>query len=163
MSSFTTPLVIEDLGNRKFKLKEPFIFWFYWDVGFFDSPPPEPAMKYEVKVLPGLITDYASVPRIFWPILPPYGRYGKAAVLHDALYQFNVFPRKICDKLFLLAMKVLKVPKWKRKTMYLAVRLFGGNAYDNYRERLEKNLMPLPEYPDDKLLVIVRKKTKKEV
>jgi hypothetical protein len=30
-------------------------------------------------------TDLASVPRIFWPLLPPSGVYERAAVLHDFL------------------------------------------------------------------------------
>jgi hypothetical protein len=29
-------------------------------------------------------TDLASVPRIFWALLPPHGAYERAAVLHDA-------------------------------------------------------------------------------
>jgi hypothetical protein len=33
----------------------------------------------------GFTTDLASVPRIFWSLLPPDGRYEKAAVLHDWL------------------------------------------------------------------------------
>ena len=159
MSSFTTPLVIEDLENRKFKLRMPFAFWFDWDPNFFESPPPEPAWRYEIEVLPGLITDFASVPRLLWPILPPIGRYGKAAVLHDALYQFNVFPRKICDRIFLLAMRVLKVADWKRTILYYGTRLLGEKAYARYRERLKQRLMPLPDYHSDKMLVIVRRKS----
>lgn len=30
-------------------------------------------------------TDLASVPRLFWPLLPPSGVYERAAVLHDYL------------------------------------------------------------------------------
>jgi hypothetical protein len=33
----------------------------------------------------GFATDLASVPRFFWSLLPPDGRYEKAAVLHDWL------------------------------------------------------------------------------
>jgi len=157
MSKFTTPLVIEDLGNRRFKLKEPFSFWFFWDKKFFKSDPPKPGVKkYEINVLPGLITDYASVPRIFWNILPPIGKYGKAAVLHDALYQFNVFDRLVCDRIFLLGMKVLKVPVWKRHVMYYAVRLFGGNAYKHYQNRLIRRLPPLDDYEQGQVLVKIK-------
>lgn len=33
----------------------------------------------------GFPTDLASVPRIFWALLPPHGAYERAAVLHDWL------------------------------------------------------------------------------
>jgi hypothetical protein len=33
----------------------------------------------------GFETDLASVPRVFWALLPPQGAYEKAAVLHDHL------------------------------------------------------------------------------
>ncbi|WP_442908701.1 DUF1353 domain-containing protein, partial [Hydrogenovibrio sp. 3SP14C1] len=31
----------------------------------------------------GFISDGATVPRIFWPIFPPIGRYLKATLVHD--------------------------------------------------------------------------------
>lgn len=40
----------------------------------------------DVIVIPSdFVTDLASVPRLFWALLPPSGAYEKAAVLHDAL------------------------------------------------------------------------------
>lgn len=33
----------------------------------------------------GFVTDLASVPRVFWSLLPPQGGYEAAAVLHDYL------------------------------------------------------------------------------
>lgn len=42
--------------------------------------------KTEVIHIPSdFVTDLASVPRIFWAILPPTGVYERAAVLHDVL------------------------------------------------------------------------------
>ena len=35
----------------------------------------------------GSDTDFASVPRIFVWLLPRYGRYTKAAILHDHLWR----------------------------------------------------------------------------
>lgn len=116
MSSFTSPLKIEPANEEmtKWRLIEPFEF--YID---------EPAGRIYYKVPVGFITDFASVPRIFWSILPPWGRYGKAAVLHDFLYKTKSVSREKADRIFLEAMKVLKVPAWKRYIMYWAVRLFG--------------------------------------
>ena len=83
----------------------------------------------KVTVPKGQTTDFASIPRIFWPILPPVGRYSRAAVVHDYLYRHGLFTRKDCDLIFLHAMEELNVAKWKRVIMYRAVRLFGAPAY----------------------------------
>ena len=74
-------------------------------------------------------TDFASIPPVFWPILPPVGRYSKAAVVHDYLYRHGLFTRKDCDLIFLHAMEELNVAKWKRIIMFWVVRLFGKFSY----------------------------------
>lgn len=38
-----------------------------------------------IEVPRGFITDGASVPRLLWPLFPSWGRYSRAAVLHDYL------------------------------------------------------------------------------
>ena len=115
MSSFTTPLIVEPLEDgRHWKLVEKFEF---------------NNKKYTISVPAGFITDFASVPRIFWWLIPPTGRYGKAAVVHDFCYRKACFSRKECDWIFLEGMRALGVPKWKRLIMWAAVRLFGWSAY----------------------------------
>ena len=123
MSSFTDPLVVTPLPDgRRWKLVEPFRY----HVGSYPSD--------TVLFVPkGFVTDFASVPRLFWNILPPWGKYGKAAVLHDFCYRNVICSRYRCDRLFLEAMKVLKVPFWKRQVMYWAVRCFGFWAYHKER------------------------------
>jgi len=119
MSSFTTPLVVEPLKDgRRWRLVEPFEFYFDDEDG-----------RKIIKVPAGFVTDFASVPRIFWNILPPWGKYGKAAVVHDFCYGTGCYSRKKCDRIFYKGMQVLGVPWWKRKIMYWAVRLFGENHY----------------------------------
>ena len=75
------------------------------------------------------VTDFASIPRLFWRVLPPLGRYAPAAVLHDYLYLTQRYSRRDSDRFFELAMRDLGVSWTKRKTMWLAVRLFGWVAY----------------------------------
>lgn len=91
-----------------------------------------------VIVVPvGFITDFASIPRVLWNILPPEGHYGKAAVLHDYIYvtgghcppSEHVFTKKEADKLFLAAMSQLDVPWYQRYPMYQAVRWFGRGSF----------------------------------
>ncbi|EAA2596645.1 hypothetical protein DNM18_25345, partial [Salmonella enterica subsp. enterica] len=36
-----------------------------------------------IEVPKGFITDHATIPRIFWILLPPDGRYAKAAIIHE--------------------------------------------------------------------------------
>lgn len=97
-----------------------------------------------ISVPVGTRTDFASVPRAFWSIFPPFGPYMKAAVLHDYLYQSHLLPRKDADKLFLQAMTELQVPRSTRTIMYWAVRLFGAKAYNSY-DGLDRGLIDEPE------------------
>lgn len=120
MSSFTKPLVVEKLSNGKWKTARGFTYY-VGDEGSDDK----------IKVPKGFETDFASVPRIFWVILPPDGKYSQAAVLHDFLYSKRLRPQKECDNIFLEAMEVLGVSWWKRKIMYRALRMFGFVAYNN--------------------------------
>ena len=41
------------------------------------------------NVPPGFRTDFASVPRPFWSWIAPWGRHGRAAIIHDFLYQLG--------------------------------------------------------------------------
>jgi hypothetical protein len=75
------------------------------------------------------VTDLASVPRLLWWWLPPHGRYAKAAIIHDYLYDNAIGTRAYADKVFLEAMEVLGVPRITRTIMYCAARLFGKGNY----------------------------------
>ncbi len=74
----------------------------------------------------GYVTDYASSPWWAWWIVPPRGKYSKAAVIHDILYHAELYSRDKCDEIFYEAMKLLGVKEWRRKLMYKAVKLGGG-------------------------------------
>lgn len=81
-------------------------------------------------------TDLASVPRSLTWLFPRYGKYTKAAVLHDYLCQnfrnapsvasdaFSLLPlvdRSDADEVFLLVMEELGVPWLRRRLMWGAV------------------------------------------
>jgi hypothetical protein len=80
--------------------------------------------RYAVPV--GQTTDFASVPRIFAWFIPPYGRYTKAAILHDYLWRVLAVEGKMewidADGLLRRAMRELGVPFLQRWTMWAAVR-----------------------------------------
>jgi hypothetical protein len=74
----------------------------------------------------GFRTDLASVPRIFWSIIPPMGRYSQAAVIHDWLCENpSLVDRKKADEIFYDLMIKYKTYKWKAKLMYYAVRFYS--------------------------------------
>lgn len=74
-----------------------------------------------ISVPAGFVTDLATVPCIFWSVMPPDGKYAKAAIIHDYLYN-NALRTKRSQFDILDGMTVLGAPKWKRIEMYLAVR-----------------------------------------
>lgn len=87
-----------------------------------------------IEVPRGFETDFASVPRFFWRVVPPWGRYSPAAVVHDYLYSTGKVSREDADRAFLTLMQRLGVPAWKRSIMYWAVRWFGGLAWEGCRK-----------------------------
>ncbi len=119
MSAFTSPLIVSPLPDgRNWKIILPFIY----HVGSEHS-------RKVIKVPKNFVTDFASTPPAIWWLIPPWGRYGKAAVLHDYLYKTHKCSRKQADDIFLEAMEVLGVEKWRRFLMYRAVRIFGFLAW----------------------------------
>ena len=122
--SFLTPLVVEVMpSGKRFRLFLPFTF---------------AASELTIRVMPGFETDFASIPRFARLLISKLGRYNKAAVIHDAIYQamfytLNVnrhtFTRKDADRIFLEGMVALGVAPWKRRLMYWGVRLGGWAAW----------------------------------
>ena len=110
---FTRPLVLREdtiKPGQRWILHEPRAYEGLWDHFF---------------VPDGFITDMASVPRLFWILIPPTGRYSKATVIHDWLYTSHQVSRKDADGIFRRILRESGVAKWRRFTMYWAVRLFG--------------------------------------
>ena len=84
---------------------------------------------YNVHIPEGFESDYASVPRFLWRIVPPFGRYACAALVHDYLYRNKKYSRKVCDDIFSHMMKSLNTKPWRRVLMYRAVRMMGWRYY----------------------------------
>ena len=118
MSSFTEDLVVSPLPDgRNWKVVEE--FYYYLDDEYGER----------ITVPKGFITDFASIPPIFWSILPSIGKYTKASVIHDYLYQTREKSRKESDDIFYDGMLILGTKKWKAKIMHKSVRLFGWTIY----------------------------------
>lgn len=80
----------------------------------------------------GMTTDLASIPRFAWDLLPPFGKYTGAAVIHDFLYQTQPCTREVADLTLAEAMDAEGVDHKIRETIYSAVRLFGQEAWDKH-------------------------------
>ena len=49
----------------------------------------ETDIGYKITVPAGFVTDLASIPRPLWVLWPPFGKYTRAAVIHDWLYDMH--------------------------------------------------------------------------
>lgn len=117
MSAFTTPLELTYLDGRTWCLLIEFDF-------------ASEVLERIIRVPAGCETDFASIPRVLWNILPPVGRYGKAAVVHDFLYRTKgEATRAQADRVFLEGMTALDVGVLTRTLMYLGVRVGGRSSY----------------------------------
>ncbi len=141
-ASIKSPLDVSATGDGK-----------YW---ILNSP-----LKYEVngmnyEVPRGFVTDFASIPRVFWVAFPPCAKYTPAAVVHDYLYwiQSDECNQECADKILLSAMENSNVSWAERKAIYSAVRIAGKEAWQDNKE-LKKNgtkrLLPLDFVRDDPL------------
>lgn len=114
--TFKAPLQLEYLDGKSYKLLSAFEY--------------DTSLNMTISVPAGFVTDFASVPKALWWLLPPTGCYGKAAVIHDYLYRtYGASSKIVADAIFYEAMKALGVNALVRGVMYLAVHFFGGSSY----------------------------------
>lgn len=91
-----------------------------------------PDSKMWVEVPKGYLTDGASIPRPLWNILPPWGQYGQAAIVHDYLCDYGLvmvdgeyreINRAETDRILSESLSVLRVPALKRSIIMSGVNL----------------------------------------
>ena len=129
-SSFLTPLDVEFLDGKTWRLITRFEFMSEVTESVIDIPD-------------GFLTDFASIPRGLWNVLPPTGLYGKAAVVHDWLYKTrkattHLVDRAEADAVLLESMEVLGVGRFTRLAIYAGVRLGGWAAWNTHRKEDEE-------------------------
>lgn len=104
-----------------------------------------------ITVPAGYLTDGASVPRALWSIIPPWGAYGQAAVVHDILCEYlsimvsgklTPITRQRADEIFAEAMTVLKVPSHDIALISESVALYRlASGVSAPSTRIEKRLL----------------------
>ncbi len=90
--------------------------------GLITVPGTEPDRKF--------VSDFASIPRALWGELPPWQRYGAAAIVHDWLYWSQPCTRDLADGVLREAMQTLAVADGTISKIYQAVRIFGQASWD---------------------------------
>ncbi len=90
-----------------------------------------------ITVPAGATSDGASIPQQAWNLLPPFGPYWLAAVVHDSMYRGTTMPRiearSDADLIFFEAMLALGVELSLARVIYNAVDRFGHAAWDEDR------------------------------
>ena len=142
MSAFTENLIVSPLPNGKtWVLRKDFSY----DVG-------EEGSGETIRVPAGFITDFASVPRLFWICFPKWGKYGNAAVIHDYLYwEQEKYNKKRADEIFYEGMIVLEVKKCTAKILYAAVKYFGCCAWKKNKKARAKGVKKFIDVPVEKI------------
>ncbi len=96
------------------------------------------------------MTDFASVPTTFWAWMPPTGRYGLPAIVHDWLYWDQRMARSEADDIFGDALSDLDVSSWRRFVLYRSVRWFGGKYWrENAVAKQKGEGRVLKAFPND--------------
>lgn len=99
---------------------------------------------YDITIFKGFVTDGASVPHSLQWLYNPFGRYIKAAVVHDFLYScYNNtgINRTLADKIFRYIMQETGVDNRTVRRFYAAVRAFGETSWkkkilnEGYKDR----------------------------
>lgn len=137
-------LAFEELGKHYWVVKKAFSM----DLG----------IDRRVYIPKGYLSDGASVPGVFQRLIPPWGKYSQAAVMHDWLCEYLLIwddnledwisiSRSDCDALFNTGMRILRVKKSLRVVMFNAVRAYGHLAsivyksYDPKKAEVERRLL----------------------
>jgi len=109
--TFDGDVVVRVVGDSDFALVEPLTY----------------RGNRDTFVVPaGFVTDFASVPRLVTWLLPRYGAYTRAAILHDHLWERDDVTKADADGLFRRAMRELGVSAPRRWMMWAAVRTASG-------------------------------------
>ena len=103
-----------------------------------------------IDVPQGFLTDGASVPRLLWGFIPPWGSYGQACVLHDYLCEYlkitntsgilEFTTRHRSNNIFYGSMVELGVPKYIRLPIYSGVEFYRMFIDDNKPTHTDKKI-----------------------
>lgn len=114
----------------------------YWRVVFPLSFHLGDADDTQVHIPAGYLTDGASVPRVLWASVPPWGPYGPAVVVHDQLCDsWTIWKRgalvdidrEEVDRMLEEAMLALDVDSYTRRKIMLGVNGYRVTTHPQHR------------------------------
>jgi hypothetical protein len=105
--------------GRRWMLLAPFVFYVDGE-------------KFEVPIF--FWTDFASIPKIVWPIVSPYD-IGKGPIPHDFGYFSGLKTKEFWDDVLIECMRYEKIERWKCRPVYNAVHWLGKATWDYYRKQ----------------------------
>jgi hypothetical protein len=84
-----------------------------------------------ILVPAGFDWDGATIPRAFWSIVggPFDPQIVAASLVHDWLYWTHQVSRGLADRIFYELAKEAGCSSFRRRSMYRAVKIFGGSYY----------------------------------
>jgi hypothetical protein len=92
-----------------------------------------------ITIPKGFVTDFASIPQPLWSFgLSPYGRYSKAAIVHDYLYWVQDCTKDQADNILVIAMKESGVSSIQEIEIYEGVHLGGDFAWQSNKKEREQ-------------------------
>jgi hypothetical protein len=114
-------------------------------------PNPDQVGKFEpVDVPKGFVTDFATIPRVFWTMLRPDGEYTYAAIVHDYLYWTQTRTREVSDQIFRHSMEDFNVSPSVASVVHSAVRIRGGSYWDDVpKQKAKGEKRILRRFPED--------------
>jgi len=114
----TSPLHLGRFADRRYWLLDS-INW-----------QPDPGQTGSPLTVPrGFVTDFASIPRVFWSLLPPDGQYTYAAIIHDYLYWEQNVSKAQADRILGYVMEEFKVDAASALAISRGVQVGGGSAW----------------------------------
>ena len=137
--------IVQVLGPDEFLLLEPYTY--SWTVPASEGITPQLA---RLIAPAGFRFDGASVPRLAHVFIGRLDLGLRAPLFHDLLYRYaGILPlgvhewwvdgewvevgspwtRREADRLFGRHMREDRIPRWRRRAAYLAVRWFGGGSW----------------------------------
>jgi hypothetical protein len=98
---------------------------------------------WRIEVPAGFVTDFASIPRPLWAVIPPRGKYNRPAIVHDKLYQdapIDPITGERCtqaraDYILREACENCDDRFTQRWAIFLGLKIGGFKAWNNYRKK----------------------------
>jgi hypothetical protein len=83
-----------------------------------------------IAVPAGFVWNGCSIPRALWGLLPPWGSYSGAALIHDWLYSKRQGHRSDADRVLLELLIEDKIQPEIAMLFYRSVRVFGAEYWN---------------------------------